>query len=75
MNWDQIQGNWKQVMGKTKAQWGMLTDDDAEVAAGRDEQRAGESQACLGLAKEEADRQLLEWERQSTVAWFQKNQR
>ena len=35
MNWDRIQGNWKQVTGKAKEQWGKLTDDDFDVVAGR----------------------------------------
>ena len=28
MDWDQIEGNWKQLTGKVKEQWGKLTDDD-----------------------------------------------
>ena len=35
MNWDRIEGNWKQVNGKAKVQWGKLTDDDLDVVAGR----------------------------------------
>jgi len=37
MNWDRIEGNWKQIKGKAKAQWGKLTDDQLEVIAGRRE--------------------------------------
>jgi uncharacterized protein YjbJ (UPF0337 family) len=26
MNWDSIEGSWKQYQGKTKQRWGKLTD-------------------------------------------------
>ena len=35
MNWDQVEGNWKQFKGKVKEKWGDLTDDDLDQAAGR----------------------------------------
>ena len=41
MNWDRIEGNWKQVTGKAKVQWGKLTDDDLDVIAGRRDVMAG----------------------------------
>jgi uncharacterized protein YjbJ (UPF0337 family) len=28
MDWDRVEGNWKQAKGKIKEQWGKLTDDD-----------------------------------------------
>ncbi len=70
MNWQQIQGNWKQVTGKAKERWGKLTDDDLDVVAGRREQLAGKIQERYGIAKEEAETQLAEWERKATDAWF-----
>ena len=70
MNWDRIQGNWKQVSGRVKAQWGKLTDDDIEVVAGRREELAGKIQARYGGAIEDAHKQLAEWARQATDAWF-----
>lgn len=33
MDWDRISGNWKQLTGKLREQWGKLTDDDIEQAA------------------------------------------
>lgn len=63
MNWEQIQGQWKQVAGKAREQWGKLTDDDLDVVAGRREQLAGKIQERYGVAKEEAERQLAAWER------------
>ena len=70
MNWDRIQGNWKQVTGQVKAQWGKLTDDDLEVVAGRRDEMAGRIQARYGVAKEEAHNQIAEWARKATDAWF-----
>ncbi len=58
MNWDRIEGGWKQFTGKVKEQWGKLTDDDLTEVAGRRDQLAGKIQARYGIAKEEAERQL-----------------
>ena len=44
MNWDRIEGNWKQLKGKTQLQWGKLTDDDFDVIAGKREELAGKLQ-------------------------------
>ena len=70
MNWDRIEGNWKQLKGKVKAQWGDLTDDDLDVVAGRREQLAGKLQERYGVAVEEAERQVVAWERLATDDWF-----
>lgn len=58
MNWDQIQGNWKQLAGKVKAQWGKLTDDDLTVIAGKRDELAGILQERYGYAKERAEQEL-----------------
>ena len=73
MNWDRIQGNWKQVVGKAKAQWGKLTDDDLDVVAGRREQLAGKIQERYGIAKDDVERQIADWELKATDAWFVKD--
>jgi uncharacterized protein YjbJ (UPF0337 family) len=70
MHWDQIAGNWKQFTGKAKEQWGKLTDDDLDVVAGRRDQLAGKIRERYGLAKEDAEKQLAEWERKASDAWF-----
>ena len=70
MNWDLIQGNWKQVMGHAKAQWGELSDDDLTVVAGRRDQLAGKIQERYGLLKDDAEKQLAAWELKATDAWF-----
>jgi uncharacterized protein YjbJ (UPF0337 family) len=73
MNWDRIEGNWKQVVGKAKAQWGKLTDDDLDVVAGRREQLAGKIQERYGIAKDEVDKQIADWQLKATDAWFVKD--
>jgi uncharacterized protein YjbJ (UPF0337 family) len=72
MNWDRIEGNWKQAMGHAKAQWGKLTDDDLSVVAGRRDQLAGKIQERYGVVKDEAEKQLAAWELKATDAWFDK---
>jgi uncharacterized protein YjbJ (UPF0337 family) len=61
MNWDQVQGKWKQMKGSAKTRWGKLTDDDLDVAAGQRDQLVGRIQERYGIAKEDAQRQVEEW--------------
>jgi uncharacterized protein YjbJ (UPF0337 family) len=61
MNWDQIEGKWKQLTGSVKQQWGKLTDDDLEQIAGTRDRFVGKLQERYGLAKEEAQRKADEW--------------
>ena len=70
MNWDRIEGNWKLVSGKAKEKWGKLTDDDIDVVAGRRDQLAGKIQERYGVAEEEAEKQLAEWQRLASDSWF-----
>jgi len=58
MNWDRIEGNWKQLKGKAKVRWGKLTDDQFDVIAGKREQLVGRVQERYGIAKEEAEKQV-----------------
>jgi len=69
MNWDRIEGNWKQFKGKAKEQWGKLTDDDLDVAAGMRDQLVGRIQERYGIAKDEAERQIDEWSRRDDEYW------
>ena len=70
MNWDRIEGNWKQLKGKAKEQWGKLTDDDIDVIAGRRDQLAGKIQERYGVAKDEAEKQVSSWEHSAKDDWF-----
>jgi uncharacterized protein YjbJ (UPF0337 family) len=62
MNWDRIAGNWKQAKGKVKEQWGKLTDHDLDAIAGKRDQLAGKIQNSYGVGKDEAEKQIGEWE-------------
>lgn len=61
MNRDRIEGMWKQVSGKLREQWGMLTSGRPTVVAGRRDQLAGRAQARYGIKQEEAQRQLRDF--------------
>ena len=58
MNWDRIEGNWKQFTGRVKEQWGKLTDDDIDVIAGKRDQLVGKIQESYGITKDEAEKQV-----------------
>jgi len=58
MNKDTMQGNWKQLKGKARQQWGRLTDDDVEQVKGQREELAGKLQERYGIARDEAERQI-----------------
>ena len=62
MNEDRIEGNWKQFKGKVKEQWGKLTDDDLDVIAGKRDQLVGRLQERAGIARDEAEKQVKDWE-------------
>ena len=61
MNWDQMEGKWKQMKGVVRKQWGKLTDDDLEFMAGSKDQFVGRLQERYGIAKEVAQKQADEW--------------
>ena len=61
MNWDQVEGKWKQYKGNVKEKWGKLTDDDIDVINGKREQLVGKIQERYGLAKEAAEKQADEF--------------
>jgi uncharacterized protein YjbJ (UPF0337 family) len=62
MNKDTLRGNWMQLKGKLKEQWGKLTDDDFDVIAGKRDQLLGRIQERHGLSREEAEKQVAAWE-------------
>jgi uncharacterized protein YjbJ (UPF0337 family) len=61
MNWDRIEGNWKEFMGKAKQKWGKLTDDDLSQINGRRDELSGRLQKYYGYAKDQADREIDNW--------------
>ncbi|MET4700212.1 uncharacterized protein YjbJ (UPF0337 family) [Constrictibacter sp. MBR-5] len=62
MNWEQVRGNWNQMKGEVKQQWGKLTDDDLTFVEGSRDKLVGRVQERYGVEKDEAERQLQDWE-------------
>jgi uncharacterized protein YjbJ (UPF0337 family) len=61
MNWDVVEGKWKQIKGDVKRQWGKLTDDDLDVIEGNRDKLVGKIQESYGIGKDDADRQVNDW--------------
>jgi uncharacterized protein YjbJ (UPF0337 family) len=61
MNWDQVEGNWKQLRGKAQAKWGDITDDEWDQAEGRRKELVGLVQEKYGKARDEAEREVDDW--------------
>jgi uncharacterized protein YjbJ (UPF0337 family) len=62
MNRDHLEGQWKDMKGKVREQWGKLTDDDMDIIAGKRDQLVGRIQQRYGSAKDEAEREVKEFE-------------
>lgn len=71
MNWDEINGKWKEVSGHAREKWGKLTDDDWQVVQGKKDQLVGRIQQRYGVAKDEAEKQVDQWaaEVRSSSTW------
>jgi uncharacterized protein YjbJ (UPF0337 family) len=61
MDWNRVEGNWKQMKGKVKEQWGNLTDDDLTAINGKRDQLEGKIQERYGLAKDQVRRDVDDW--------------
>ena len=62
MNKDRMIGNWEQLKGNVRKQWGKLTDDHIAEIKGERQKLAGKIQEQYGIAKEEAEEQIDRWE-------------
>ena len=62
MNKDVFQGKWKQLRGSIKEKWGKLTDDEFDQMGGHRDQLIGKIQERYGIQKDEAERQVKDWE-------------
>jgi len=68
MNKERFQGNWEQLKGKIRQRWGKLTDDDVQRVRGNWEEMVGRMRERYGVEKDEAERQLREWEHEEEHA-------
>ena len=70
MDWNRVEGNWKQVKGKVKEKWGKLTDDDLTAINGHRDQLEGKIRERYGLAKDQARKEIDDWYgSQSALDW------
>jgi uncharacterized protein YjbJ (UPF0337 family) len=68
MNWDQIEGKWKEMAGGVMEQWGKITDDELTMIGGKRDKLAGIIQAKYGVAKEAAEDQIAKFEKSLDAA-------
>jgi uncharacterized protein YjbJ (UPF0337 family) len=61
MNWDQVEGKWKQLKGSAKQQWAKLTDDDLTYMGGKKDQIVGRIQERYGITREQAQKEADDW--------------
>ena len=61
MDWNRVEGNWKQFKGRVKEKWGNLTDDDLDRVDGHREQLEGVIQERYGVAKDQVRRDIDRW--------------
>jgi uncharacterized protein YjbJ (UPF0337 family) len=58
MNWDQVEGQWKEIKGRLREKWAKLTDDDLELIAGKKDRLLGTIQSRYGKQKKDAEKEL-----------------
>lgn len=61
MNWDQIEGKWKELKGSVQEKWGELTDDEVDQIDGNRDQLEGHIQQKYGKTKEQAKKEVDDW--------------
>ena len=61
MNWNEVEGQWKQMKGKVREKFGKLTDDDLQVIAGKKDQFLGKLQERYGISRERAQKDMDAW--------------
>lgn len=62
MNWEIVEGNWRQFKGTVRARWGKLTDEHLDLIAGKRDLLAGKIQEIYGIKRSEAERELKAFE-------------
>jgi len=69
VNLDQIESDRKQLRGSAKQQWSTLSDDHLDIIAGKRDQLACKIQETYGITKDQAEKQLSDWQgRQKEMA-------
>jgi uncharacterized protein YjbJ (UPF0337 family) len=63
MNWDIIEGNWKQFKGKAKEQWSKLSSSQLGAIAGKRDKLVGTIQEAYGITRDQTEKELAEWQK------------
>jgi uncharacterized protein YjbJ (UPF0337 family) len=58
MNWDEIEGKWKQFAAKFRAKWAKLTDDDWALIGSKKDALVGKLQERYGHHKDAAEKEV-----------------
>jgi uncharacterized protein YjbJ (UPF0337 family) len=61
MNWEQIEGKWKELKGQARTKWGKLTDDDLENVGGKKDMLLGRLQQRYGYKRDQAEKEVDAW--------------
>ena len=61
MNWDRVEGQWKQFKGRAQQRWGKITDDDWDQIEGKREELVGRVQQLYGKKRDEAEDDVDQW--------------
>jgi uncharacterized protein YjbJ (UPF0337 family) len=61
MDWNVVEGKWKQYKGKAREKWGDLTDDDMDQVGGKKDRLVGKLQEKYGYTKEQAEKEADDW--------------
>jgi len=61
MNWNEVEGKWKQMKGSVREKWGKLTDDDLQTIGGKKDQFIGKLQERYGMSQEQANKDVDVW--------------
>ena len=72
MDWNRVQGSWKQLEGKVKAKWGLLTDDDLTTIKGSRETARRQDSGALSAHVSNLDERQLEkspWLTNQCLSW------
>ena len=62
MNWESIEGNWKDFKGQAKQQWSKLSDEQLDKIAGKRDQLSGKIQEAHGISKDQTEKQVSDWQ-------------
>jgi uncharacterized protein YjbJ (UPF0337 family) len=67
MHWETVERQWKQLKRSVHTKWNRLTEEDFDAISGQKDRLIGKIQERYGIAKEEAERQVNNWNRPAPI--------